>query len=415
MIQTMVGELVKNPKHEPKAYSIMPFVWSIGTILGPALGGLLANPAKAYPDVFSKHGFFGRFPWALPNLVCASLMLLSIFAGYFFLEETHPELREGADPFVYHHIAEQTPMIAAAGATADPGVDLRQDSYGTFNEVEVPRKDEWRVNANGTSRPTSLSEKSTDSCKWFTWQVAMLTVALGIFTYHSMCYDQLLPIFFQDDRVNEITVASANIFHIPGGLGLSTKKVGVIMATNGVIALFIQGVVFPFAAEKLGVWRVFVLVTILHPIAYFIVPFLALLPPNILFAGIYTCLTIRNLLSILAYPVLLILLKQASTSPCVLGRINGLAASAGAACRTIAPPVAGLLYGWGLDVGFSGLAYWGAGFVALVGVAQLYFVPREKNDISTVKSLVPGLPGATDQDQPADVVDARVVEADQRV
>ena len=33
----MVGELVTNPAHEPKAYSIMPFVWSIGTILGPAL------------------------------------------------------------------------------------------------------------------------------------------------------------------------------------------------------------------------------------------------------------------------------------------------------------------------------------------------------------------------------------------
>ena len=34
VIQTMVGELVKKPEHEPKAYSIMPFVWSIGTIIG---------------------------------------------------------------------------------------------------------------------------------------------------------------------------------------------------------------------------------------------------------------------------------------------------------------------------------------------------------------------------------------------
>jgi MFS family permease len=34
VIQTMVGELVKKPEHEPKAYSVMPFVWSIGTIIG---------------------------------------------------------------------------------------------------------------------------------------------------------------------------------------------------------------------------------------------------------------------------------------------------------------------------------------------------------------------------------------------
>lgn len=30
----MVGELVRNPEHEPRAYAVMPFVWSIGTIIG---------------------------------------------------------------------------------------------------------------------------------------------------------------------------------------------------------------------------------------------------------------------------------------------------------------------------------------------------------------------------------------------
>ncbi|XPS73770.1 hypothetical protein M3J09_005906 [Ascochyta lentis] len=34
VIQTMVGELVRNPEHEPRAYAVMPFVWSIGTIIG---------------------------------------------------------------------------------------------------------------------------------------------------------------------------------------------------------------------------------------------------------------------------------------------------------------------------------------------------------------------------------------------
>jgi hypothetical protein len=409
----MVGELVTNPAHEPRAYSIMPFVWSIGTILGPALGGLLAAPAKAYPDFFDKNGLFGRFPWLLPNLVCAGLMLISIIAGYFALAETHPDFKTGADPFVHHAIPEQTPMITAAGANADPGIDLRQDSYGTFNDVEVPHKDNWRVNADGTSRPPSFNEKLLASSeKWFTYQVAMLTIALGIFTYHSMCYDHLLPIFFQDDRVDDVTILSTNLFHIPGGLGLSTKQVGVIMAINGVIALFIQAVIFPIAAEKMGIWRVFVVVTILHPVAYFIVPFLALLPESALFAGIYTCLAIRNLLSILAYPVLLILLKQASISNSVLGRINGLAASAGAACRTMSPPIAGLLYGWGLDIGFTGLAYWGTGVVALVGVLQLYFIPREKYDQSTITSFVVPVVNVEEQEPLIDVVDVVVVDSE---
>lgn len=409
----MVSELIKNPAHEPKAYSVMPFVWSVGTIVGPSIGGLLADPVHAYPDTFSANGFFAHHPWALPNIVCAGLMLVSVIAGYLVIDETHPDFCEGADPTIHHDLPENTPMITAAGATADQGVDLRQESYGTFNEVDVSKKDEWTVNADGTSI-TSTDDGSHMQEKWFTWRVAMLTLALGIFTYHSMCYDHLLPIFFQDERSDEISILSTGLFHVPGGLGLTTKDVGIIMSVNGLIALFIQAVIFPLAAEKIGVFRIFILVTIGHPIAYFIVPYLAFLPQNALFAGIYACLTIRNLLSILAYPVLLILLKQASPSLAVLGRINGLAAAAGAACRTVSPPIAGLLYGWGSEMGFTGLAWWGAGAVAMVGVAQLYFVPRERHEESLVKPALNLLAAEETfpQELPRDIVDITVYEDD---
>ena len=411
-VQTIVGELVTRPEHEPKAYAIMPFVWSIGTIVGPAIGGILADPAKSYPDTFSKDGLFGQFPWLLPNLVCAMMILVSIISGFFWLEETHPDLRKGADPYTYHNIAEQTPMIAAAGANADPGVDLRQESYGTFNEVDIQRNEHWEVSASGDSQPASFSEKMPE--KWLNKKIAMLTVALGLYTYHSMCYDHLLPIFFQDKAVDDLATFRASLFDIAGGLGLSTKNVGVIMSVNGLIALFIQAVVFPLVAERLGVWRVFVMVTILHPVAYFIVPYLALLPRSLLYPGIYTCLSIRNLFSILDYPVLLILLKQASPSPSVLGRINGLAAAAGAACRTIAPPVAGLLYGQGTDIGFTGLAWWGAGAVAIIGVLQLWFVPRENNESTIIKSILPCLENSP-KERLLGVGDVIVAEAEEQV
>ncbi|EXJ90314.1 hypothetical protein A1O1_03413 [Capronia coronata CBS 617.96] len=411
VIQSIVGELVTNPEYEAKAYSIMPFVWSIGTIIGPAIGGLLADPAKSYPNHFSRDGFFGRYPWLLPNLVCASFMLISIISGFFWLQETHPDFQPGVDSTVHHDVTEQTPMITAAGATADPGVDLRRDSFGTFNEVDMPRTQHWELNPDGTSRTPSLSEKSRQT--WLTKKVAMLTLALSIYTYHSMCYDHLLPIFFQDKRI-PVTVSGASPVHIPGGLGLSTKDVGVILSVNGVIALFIQAVIFPLAAERLGIWRTFVFVTLLHPVAFFMVPYLALLPQNLLYPGIYTCLTIRNLLSILDYPVILILLKQASPSLSLLGRINGLAASAGAACRTVSPPIAGLLYSWGSRIGFTGLAWWSAGAVAIVGVVQLWFVPRAKSETTVVKSILPCMDNPS-EDRAPDVVDITVVDTEDQI
>ena len=387
----------------------MPFVWSIGTIIGPAIGGTFARPAISMPSVFSSTGIFAHFPYLLPNLICAAILLISILFGYFFLIETHPDMQAWSTQEELDHTTAETPLMTA-GATADYGVDLRSDTYGTFNTVDIHEAKQWKVNADGTSYSASISSKDTPN--YFTQKVAMIVVALGIFTYHSMTYDHLLPIFLQDDRISTLSVPRSP-FSIPGGLGLAIQSVGIIMSINGVIALFIQAVLFPLFASWLGVWRTFVMVTVLHPIAYFIVPYLAFLPANLLYPGIYVCLAIRNFLSILAYPVLLILLKEAAPSPSVLGKVNGLAASAGAACRTISPPIAGYLYGEGTKIGFTGLAWWGSGIVAVAGAFQILSIQRTKNKTATIRPMASFIRNAMPTERDEDVVHITVRDVDE--
>lgn len=336
------------------------------------------------PSLFSPDGIFAKFPYFLPNLICAGLLFISIVLAYALLNETHPDLQPRTVSARRDSQAAETPLMATAGSTAHAGADLRAESYGTFNDVDMHEDEEWTVKGDGSSRPSSFSSAS-DSKEIFSKRVTMLIIALGIFTYHSMTYDHLLPIFLQDKAIKDI---GDSPFDIPGGLGLSTQTVGIIMSVNGIIALVIQGVIFPIFTSWLGVWNVFVMVTILHPVAYFIVPFLAFLPKNLLYPGIYTCLTVRNFLSILDYPVLLILIKQVSPTS-ALGKINGLAASAGAACRTIAPPIAGLLYSVGSRIGFTGVAWWGSCLVAIFGALQLWFMKGKKNTSVSVKSAAP--------------------------
>jgi len=170
-----------------------------------------------------------------------------------------------------------------------------------------------------------------------------------------------------------------------GGLGISVQHVGVIMSVNGLIALVIQGLIFPIMASWIGVWRLFVVVTIGHPIAYFIVPYVALLPESSLYFGIYGCLAIRNFFSIMQYPLLLILLKEAAPSPTHLGKINGLAASVGAASRTVASPIGGMLYSIGSDMEFTPLAWWASALVALVGSMQVAFISRGKKQTTIIR------------------------------
>src|SRR5436190_23904930 len=105
----------------------MPFVWSVGTIVGPALGGYFAEPADSYPNVFSS-GFWSTFPFLLPNAICALLLFLSMVAGYFFLAETHPDMQPWSTQQDLDNTHAETPLIPASGATAHAAADLRNES-----------------------------------------------------------------------------------------------------------------------------------------------------------------------------------------------------------------------------------------------------------------------------------------------
>lgn len=65
----------------------------IRSILGPALGGALAQPCDSYPSLFARGTLFDRFPFLLPNLFCAMIVAFGVIIGVLFLEETH-ELRK---------------------------------------------------------------------------------------------------------------------------------------------------------------------------------------------------------------------------------------------------------------------------------------------------------------------------------
>ena len=97
VLQTTVAEIITVKEHQPRAYSIMPFVWCLGSIIGPAMGGALAQPCLSYPWLFPKNTLFDRYPFLLPNLVCTVVLAFGITIGILFLEETHAEKRHNRD------------------------------------------------------------------------------------------------------------------------------------------------------------------------------------------------------------------------------------------------------------------------------------------------------------------------------
>jgi hypothetical protein len=334
---------------------------------------MLSDPAKVYPTYFSPTGIFARFPYLLPNLVCALMLLLSIVVVIFFMEETNASL-QGCD---ITDEWEECPRKSADYQDALVRKVAGPTMYGTLEVTTSPTLVDSPIPVPGPL-PVII----------FTKKVVMLIVAFGIFTYHTMAYEHLLPIFLQDSPSTVmISMNRPSPPSIPGGLNLSTNSVGVILSINGVSAIIVQGLLFPFLASHFGVFRLFIICTILHPTSYILPPFLTFLPEHLLYTGIYSCLTIQNLFAIMQYPLLLILLKESCSDLRFLGSVNGMAASFGAGARTLGPPIGGYLYDYSKRVECVGIAWWATGLVAVGGAIQLLWVKQSKMDKVLVGSL----------------------------
>lgn len=67
--------------------------FNIGVIIGPILGGLLADPANSYPGTFGHVKFLQKFPYSPPNLLSAIFLLIAAISVFLGLEEVREILK----------------------------------------------------------------------------------------------------------------------------------------------------------------------------------------------------------------------------------------------------------------------------------------------------------------------------------
>ncbi|KAI7915727.1 hypothetical protein M0657_008908 [Pyricularia oryzae] len=399
VMQTMVAEMVKNPEHEPRAYAVNPFVWTLGSIIGTAMGGFLAKPAHFYPSIFPEDGLFGRYPYLLPNLVSVAVVAVAVIQGIFFLEETHhpgaydkvPESSDEAVDDEDEVVNENTPLRAAertrkprASFSDNPYlvesslplpvderiVDLRRSSFGTVHSIRPVV-----APTEATTTPASVSSDPGEKEKTFNPTVIMLVILVTIFSYHQMAAGSLFPTYLLD-----LPKQPRGTLDLMGGLGYDVHDVGTFLSINGIVALFVQAVIFPIYVESAGIWFSLVSVVLLYPFSYVFIPFLSMLSTPAADAGIYACLFLQAFCGIVIFPTALILLKDATPSPSGLGKVNGLAMSGACLARTVSSPIAGIIY----SASGSGAAWFSCVAVALVGIVQLAWLRGGKFKVNKV-------------------------------
>ena len=403
VMRTMISEIVEEKKYQARAFLLMPMCFNIGVIIGPVLGGVLADPAGTYPRLFGPNSVFGGetgvrwmvfWPYLSPNLASAGTVTCSLIVIYLGLDETLDGVKDKPDRgrILGRRLLRILTLWRSGRSAAsysrlpvddsDPSsVELRSS---LLSNAESPTADAEE------NRPEEAKPKTPPKLKpklpfRRIWTANVLFTLLAHFTtaFHIGTFNNLWFIFLSADRYdpNSSTYAGYHPrlpFKFTGGLGMPPRQVGVAMAILGVIGITLQLLIYPRVNDKWGTipsYRIFVYC---FPIAYALTPYLAVVPsssaPPAPADGVKVWMALCGVLAIqvvartFVLPATMILVNNCSPHPSVLGTIHGIAQSVGSVARTTGPAVAGWTFGVGLNTGLVGLAWWGLTGVAGFGV-----------------------------------------------
>ncbi|KAL7818838.1 major facilitator superfamily domain-containing protein [Trichoderma aethiopicum] len=394
VLQTTVAELVTVKEHQPRAYTIMPMVWCIGSIIGPMIGGALARPCISYPDYFPRGSIWDHYPYLLPNLFSAVTVLFGVVVGILFLEETH--LGKKGEKDRGRELGDRISALFSRATYSRPDKpekqsllgDCEQASYNTLpdssdtDSTKLPqgreglpdyrsRETSPRLASQGNTEHRDVSSAEIAGAQpdqptvIFTKPVLMNIISYGILAFHTITYDQLFPVFLSTAPPKEPIMELP--FKFVNGFGLETKAIGVIISIQGFYSLLSNYLIVTPMTRRLGPLRLFRLITFSYFALYFVTPYVVLLPESLRMPAIYLLVIWKCTFSTMAYPSNAILLANSAPSKQVLGTINGVAASTASLCRALGPTLSGFLYAMGLQSGYSGLAWWFSGLITIVG------------------------------------------------
>ncbi|XP_051185961.1 protein ZINC INDUCED FACILITATOR-LIKE 1 isoform X2 [Lolium perenne] len=271
-------------EHRALGLSVMNTAWGLGLVIGPALGGYLAQPAEKYPQIFSMESVFGRFPYLLPSLGVSMFAAIVLIISCIWMPET-----------MHKH--------------KNPEKDI-EIVKGLPSDCDSPRKKSLLQN--------------------LPWMSTM--VSYCFFALHDTAYSEILSLWAVSDRKY-------------GGLSFSSEDIGAVLAVAGASLLVYQLIIYHWVNKFLGPIissRVASALSILIVSTY---PFMTYLSGVKLSFALYSAAMMRSVVAITAGTGLCLLQNNAVRQE-QRGTANGISTTAMSFFKAIAPIGAGILFSW---------------------------------------------------------------------
>ncbi|RLM93502.1 hypothetical protein C2845_PM08G08690 [Panicum miliaceum] len=262
----------------------------IGLIIGPAIGGYLAQPADKYPSIFSQTSIFGRFPYFLPCLCISILAVLALFACIWFPETLHKHNED----------------------TVDNSVEAIEESLAGTDTEE-----------NGNGGCLQLFKN---------WPLMSAITLYCIFSLQDVAYAEVFSLWAVSDRSY-------------GGLSFTSTDVGNVLAASGLFLFLYQMLVYPLLAKSVDH------ITLVRGVAILTIPLLASYPFFPSLSGFVLMLVVnlasflKNTFSVTTITVFNILMNEAVPQD-VRAAANGIAVTLMSISKAVAPAVAGIIFSW---------------------------------------------------------------------
>ncbi|CAG8893538.1 unnamed protein product [Penicillium egyptiacum] len=412
IIRTMIAENVKEKKYHSRAFLILPIGFNIASLFGPVMGGMLADPVKSYPRLFGPNSSFGgangvqwleTYPYALPMIANFCFLSTTAVLVAYGLEETLASCKgkPGLGAYAKKIFARGVKTVVPPSSSLYTRLPLRDyEEDGPLLDQDRSESYELEEKAH---KPVRLQRVLPFRRIW-TKNVLCTLGAQAFFDFQMGAFNNLWLLFLSTPRYDANDPASpaqSLPFAFTGGLGMLPQSVGFATAILGVIGMVLQFTIYPTINGRLGTAKSYQYFLSLFPIAYFLAPYISLAPSTIPPPGqangpwvwfwIIIVLFFQVTARTFTLPTSIILLNNCSPHPSVLGTIHGIGQSVSSAFRTVGPIFSGAWYGYGLDIGIVGFAWWLIALVSVFGCLAAIFVyegsgheillPGEEEDI----------------------------------
>ncbi|XP_023541271.1 protein ZINC INDUCED FACILITATOR-LIKE 1 [Cucurbita pepo subsp. pepo] len=286
-------------EYQAIAISSISTTWGVSLILGPAIGGYLAQPAEKFPSIFSSEGLFGRFPYFLPCL-CTSVLAVATGIISLWLPES------------LHSHDENVPSPSRT-------YEALEDQPGDCDGKEATQTDEQ-------------NEMPSKSSLFKNWELMSAIVVYCMFSLHDMAYVEIFSLW---------AVSSRQL----GGLNFTSGDVGEVLTITGFSVFVFQSSLYPSVERIFGPIMVSRICGILSIPLLAMYPFLSLLSGPVLHIVATLASALKNLLSVSIITGMFIIQNRA-VGQRQRGAANGIAMTAVSVFKAIGPAAGGAILSW---------------------------------------------------------------------